>query len=64
VLRRGLGPGDLGLVLQAAASARGETPARTVALRHRLLDVLVEGLRADAPPLDPDGPGTPDPDAG
>lgn len=50
-LRAGTHPLDVALVLTAATSARGETLEHTVALRHRLLDVLVEGLRPGAPPL-------------
>ena len=59
-LREGITFVDLGLVFTAATSARGETPDRTVELRHRLLDMLIDGLRPGAPPLSGRGPTTVD----
>ncbi|RYB91661.1 TetR family transcriptional regulator [Nocardioides oleivorans] len=59
-LREGVTFVDLGLVFTAATSAHGETPDRTVELRHRLLDMLIDGLRPGAPPLTGRGPTTVD----
>ncbi|WP_296195501.1 TetR/AcrR family transcriptional regulator [uncultured Microbacterium sp.] len=51
VLRPGVTSSDLGKVLEAIGSVRGDGPARTRALKARLLDIAIDGLRPSLPAL-------------
>lgn len=56
VLRWGVTSHDLGKVLEAVGSIRGDGDERTRMIRARFLDIAIEGLRSTLPPLSATGP--------
>jgi AcrR family transcriptional regulator len=56
VFRPGLAFVDIGLLLGAVSAVRGVDPQRSLELRRRLLHVILDGLRAELPPLTGDPP--------
>ncbi|RWR21253.1 TetR/AcrR family transcriptional regulator [Microbacterium enclense] len=57
VLREGVTSGDIGKILEAAGSVRGDGPRRTRTVKTRVLNIAIDGLRADFAPLVGDAPG-------
>ena len=56
VFRPGLAFVDIGLLLGAVSAVRGVNPQRSLQLRRRLLEAILDGLRAELPPLTGDPP--------
>ncbi|MET3806148.1 AcrR family transcriptional regulator [Nakamurella sp. UYEF19] len=51
VLRAGAEFADIGVLLQAISAVRGESQTRSRTLRRRTLTIVLDGLRAELPPL-------------
>ncbi|RDI59702.1 TetR/AcrR family transcriptional regulator [Nocardia pseudobrasiliensis] len=57
-LRAGVGPNDLGLILESCAAVTVPDPARTAELRRRVLTMLIDGLTVEGQlPGPPPAPG-------
>lgn len=63
-VREGVTSSDLGKLLEAVGSVRGDGAERTRMVKARMLDIAIDGLRAGLPPLTGDAPGPRDFDPG